>query len=413
MITSVLIFFIIALTIGLWAIDCDGVVKIEWLHYNIEINILFALCIIAIIFLCIILLVRLVFYIFQCFYSYKKHQQEKRIMLLDQGYMYLNCGNIEKADKCITKLHKFNHPSLFLLKGRFYFDNNKYALAEKYFTQFTQVVPIIDPALGIHLLNHINRIEDQSYQLTLFRKMLEVFYKQSWSAIFKLEICRISRDWNTAIEEMHKIIKLKINVPYDTQEMLCIFYYALAKQHYTYQKYDDALQVLDNIKHYSKYRIPIILLKAQLCVSTNKQRKAIQLLESEYRTNPHPDIANFYLEVMHHDSQAIHKLYNINNDYYFSTYLIAQDAINLGEYNIAMKYLNNVFNSKTYISLRFLMIKLKVLLQDHTELLYWTDKTMKDAIVDQYWQCKQCKCVPINWNYECDNCKGFNTIVWV
>ncbi|CAI27529.1 Hypothetical protein ERGA_CDS_00770 [Ehrlichia ruminantium str. Gardel] len=413
MITSVLIFLVIALTVGLWAIDCDGIVRIEWLNYNIEINILFALCIIAVIFLFVILLIRLVFYVCQCFYGCKKRRQDKRIILLDQGYMHLNCGNIEKADKCITKLHDFDHPSLFLLKGRFYFDSNKYTLAEKYFIQFSKVVPIIDATLGIHILNHIKQIEDQSKQLSLFRKMLEIFYKQAWSPIFKLEICCISRDWNSAIEEMHKIIKLKINVPYDTQETLCILYYALAKQYYTYQKYDDGLYVFDNMKHYSKHRTVITLLRAQLYINTNKKRKAIQLLESEYRISPHPDIAHLYLEIMHHDSQAIHRLYNINSDYYFSIYLIVQDALNLGEYDLAMKHLNNVFKSRTYLSLYFLMLKLKVLVQDYTELLYWTDKASKDAITDQHWQCKKCKCIPIHWNYECDNCKGFNTIVWV
>ena len=412
MITSILIFVIVALTIGLWVIDCDGLIRIEWLGYDIEVNILFTLFIVAFAFFCIVLLVKLIFCFLQCVYNCKRGWRDKKITLLEHGYMYLNCGDIEKVENCIAKLGNFKHPSLFLLKGRFYFDSKKYTLAERHFTEFTKVVSIIDASLGIHLLGLIIQIEDQIQQLSLFRKMQEIFYKQSWVAIFKLEICRISRDWSSAIEEMKKIIKLKISVPYNTQEMLNIFYYALAKQYYDSQKYEDGLKILDNIKNYSQHSTIITLLKAKFYISINKKRKAVNILECEYRTNPHPDIANLYLDIAQHNSYAIHKLYSFNTSYYFSIYLVAQDAITLGEYDAAMKYLSNVFKSKTYISLYFLMLKLKVLLQDYNELLYWTDKIAKDAIVDQHWSCKKCNYIPVCWHYECDNCKSFNTIVW-
>ena len=412
MITSVLIFVIVALTVGLWIIDCDGLIKIDWLGYDIEVNILFTLFIVAVGFFAIILLIKLIFCCLQCVYNFKKNWRNKKITLLEQGYMYLNCGDIERVESCISKLKNFNHPSLFLLKGRFYFDSKKYTLAEKYFTEFTKVVSVIDPSLGVHLLSVIKEVEDQVQQLSLFRKMLEIFYKQSWVAIFKLEICRISRDWNSAVEEIKKIIKLKIRVPYDTQEMLNVFYYALAEQYYDSQKYEEGLRVLDNIKNYSQHSTVITLLKAKFYISMSRKRKAIGVLESEYRSNPHPDIANLYLNITQHDSYAIHRLYSFNTSYYFSIYLMAQDSINLGEYDIAMKYLNNALKSKTYISLYFLMLKLKVSLQDYSELLYWADKIMKDSIVDQHWCCKKCKYVPVSWHYECDNCKSFNTIVW-
>ncbi|MGN7618917.1 MAG: hypothetical protein ACTJLM_03135 [Ehrlichia sp.] len=206
---------------------------------------------------------------------------------------------------------------------------------------------------------------------------------------------------------------MKVSMPYDTQEMLNVFYYALAKQYYDSQKYEDGLKILDNIKNCSQHSTVITLLKAKFYVSMQKKRKAVNVLECEYRTRPHPDIANLYLDVTQHDSYAIQKLYGFNPSYYFSVYLMAQDAINLGEYSAAVKYLNNVFKGKNYISLYVLMLKLKVLLQDYNELLYWTDKIMKDAIVDQHWCCKRCKYVTVHWHYECDNCRSFNTIVWL
>ncbi|ABD45233.1 tetratricopeptide repeat family protein [Ehrlichia chaffeensis str. Heartland] len=416
MITSVLIFVIVALTIGLWVIDCDGIIRIDWLGYDIEVNILFTLFVIAVVFLLLILLVRFIFCFSRCVYRYKRDLQNKKMVLLEQGYMYLNCGDVERVEKIIVKIGNFDHPSLFLLKGRVYFDTGKYILAEKYFTQFVKVVPVIDASLGIHLLNVIMQIEDQIQQLSLLRKMLEIFFKQSWSAIFKLTIYRISRDWGNAIEEMKKIIKLKINLPlpYNTQEMLNVFYYALAKQCYDIQKYDDGLRVLDNIKNCSQQcSTAVTLLKAKFYIDTDKKRKAVNILEHEYRINPHPDIANFYLDIMQHSSHAIHKLYSFNTGYYFSIYLIAQDAINSGEYDTAMKYLNHSFKTKTYISLYFLVLKLKVLSQNYNELLYWTDKIAKDAIADKYWSCTKCKYTPTCWHYECDGCKSFNTIIWV
>ena len=413
MITSLLIFVIVALTIGLWVIDCDGIITIDWLGYDIEVNILFTFFVVAVFLLVLILLIRLVFCLIQSLYRYRRDSQNKKMILLEQGYMYLNCGDVERVEKIITKLGSFDHPSFYLLKGRVCFDNRKYALAEKYFGQFAKIVPMIDVSLGVHLLSVISQEEDQIQQLSLLRKMLEIFYKQSWSAIFKLEIYRLSRDWSNAIQEIKKIIKLKVNLPYNVQDMLNIFYYALAKQCYDAQRYNDGLKVLDNIKNCQKYSTPIVLLKAQCYLNTDKKRKAVSILECEYRTNPHPDIANLYLDIMQHNSHAIHKLYSFNTEYYFSIYLIARDAINLGEYDAAVKYLNNEFKTQTYMSLYFLMLKLKVLSQDYNELLYWTDKIAKDAISEQHWSCTKCQCVSARWHYECDNCKGFNTIVWV
>ena len=414
MITSVLIFVVVALIVGLWGIDCDGIIRIDWLGYDIEINVLFTLFIVAVIFLLLILLIRIIFCLSRCVYKYGRNLQSKKMTLLEQGYMYLNCGDVKRAEKNIIKLGNFDHPSLFLLKGRVFFDNKRYTLAEKYFTQFTKVVSVIDTSLGIYLLNVIMQTQDQIQQLSLLRKMLEIFYKQSWSTIFKLEIYRISRDWSNAIEEMRKVMKLRINLPYNMQEMLNIFYYALAKQYYDLQKYDDGLKVLDNIKNCPQhYSTAVTLLKAQFYIDTDRKRKAINILEYEYRTNPHPDIANLYLDIMQHNSHAVHKLYGFNTGYYFSIYLIAQDAINLGEYDVAMKYLNHSFKTQTYISLYFLMLKLKVLSQDHSELLYWVDRITKDAIADKHWSCAKCKYTPTRWHYECDNCRSFNTIIWI
>ncbi|MGN7618916.1 MAG: hypothetical protein ACTJLM_03130 [Ehrlichia sp.] len=121
MITSILIFVIVALTIGLWVIDCDGLIKIEWLGYDIEVNTIFTLFIVAVVFFCIVLLVKLIFFFLQCVYNCRRRWRDKKIILLEQGHMYLNCGDVEKVEICVNKLGNFQHPSLFLLKGKILF----------------------------------------------------------------------------------------------------------------------------------------------------------------------------------------------------------------------------------------------------------------------------------------------------
>ncbi|QXK92263.1 hypothetical protein HL033_01765 [Neoehrlichia mikurensis] len=408
MITCILI-LIITITVGLWAINYESVFcKIEFLGYSVELNMLVILLLLSIIIFLLIALIRIILYVILRIYNVKLHFLQKEVDSFIAGNACLYFGEEREVKKYIKKLRgcddKFN-----LLKACLCFKIGQYEKAEKYFTCLVSKNSLPD-FLGLLLCSFVKREKDKYCQLQLLKKLNQIFIQQVWSVIFRIDAYCIEKKWNIVISELKYAIKFHLLLPYDAVKLLAVVSYAAADQCYRDEKYQEGLKILKYVKN--KYILFIAILKAKLYIKIDKKKKALALLEYQYKIDAHKDIAMLYLNISNDKNQAIDMLYKLSPDYYFSKYLIIQKLINLRQYNAALQYLNDALGKYKYVSFYLLMIQLYLNFYDNKESLCYFEE-LKNAVPDMHWCCTICNNVVQEWYYECEHCQAFNSIKWI
>ncbi|MFP3027638.1 MAG: tetratricopeptide repeat protein, partial [Wolbachia sp.] len=202
---------------------------------------------------------------------------------------------------------------------------------------------------------------------------------------FQIEHCILKEDWINAIFRLKEAVKFNIFLPFDHKEMFAVFYCALAKQYESKGNFKEAIKSLFRAQRYSAIFQPINYLKAELYIKLGKIRKASAVLEAEYAVNPTSQSAKMYINL---NSKGAERLYNLRPDYYFSYCLLALSSMSSGKYDLASQYLDTAMKKANYMSIYFIVIQLKVTLQEHDKVIYWLNKMGSEALPDPGWKCK-------------------------
>ncbi len=65
------------------------------------------------------------------------------------------------------------------------------------------------------------------------------------------------------------------------------------------------------------------------------------------------------------------------------------------------------------MSIYFIVIQLKVTLQEHDKVIYWLNKMGSEALPDPGWKCKNCNRELKQWDHKCSNCNSFNCVYYI
>ncbi|WP_198138897.1 hypothetical protein [Candidatus Neoehrlichia procyonis] len=406
-----MLILIIAIVAGLCSVNYEGMFcKIECLGYSIELNIVVMLFLLSIVIFLLIILARIITYIVLRVYNIKVYFLHKEIDSFITGSSYLCFGESHEVKRYVKKFKGFSN-KFNIFKACLYFKIGEYEEAEKYFALAPQAS--LNKFLGLLLLGFVKKEKSKYCQLQLLKKLNQVFIKQFWSVIFRIEICCIEKKWCAAIVELKYAIKSHVLLPYDAARMLAVVGYAAADQCYRNEKYREGLKILNDVESKCVKDLFITILKAKLYIKIDNKQKAINLLEHQYKVSAHKHVAILYLEVSDDKNQATDILYKISPNYYFSKYLMVQKSINLRQYNVALQYLNDALNKYKYISFYLLMIKLRLNLHDDYKESLWCFENLKNAIPDLHWRCTVCNCSVSEWYYECSYCQAFDSIKWM
>ncbi|BFD47636.1 MAG: hypothetical protein DMENIID0003_07100 [Wolbachia endosymbiont of Sergentomyia squamirostris] len=328
-------------------------------------------------------------------------------MLLFEAFFSIDLDNIENAQKLVKSLSE-ESDRLSLIK---LFNSGKtgnYSFFSNGLTNIANKNRNLALLLANKLIVHLKQ------EKVVFQKFIEYcsssINDKMLSIPFQIEHCILKEDWINAILRLKEAVKSNIFLSFDHKEMFAVFYCALAKQYESKGNFKEAIKSLFRAQRYSAIFQPINYLKAELYIKFGKIRKASAVLEAEYTVNPTPQSAKMYINL---NSKGAERLYNLRPDYYFSYCLLALSSMSSGKYDLASQYLDTAMKKANYMSIYFIVIQLKVTLQEHDKVIYWLNKMGSEALPDPGWKCKNCNRELEQWDHKCSSCNSFNCVYYI
>ncbi|MFP3023553.1 MAG: heme biosynthesis protein HemY [Wolbachia sp.] len=398
------IIFAFSFLFGIWVKVSGEVIKLELGNYTISIDLYFVILACVVLLFLLIAVVRFCSSISSTFASIKNRRRSREELLLFEAFFSLDLGNIESANKLIKNLNE-ESDKLSLVKlfhagkmGNYsFFSHNLTDIASK------------NRNLALLLVNKL--IVHLKQERSVFQKFIEYcsssINDKLLSIPFQIEHCVLQEDWMNAILKLKEAIKFNIFLSFDHKKTLAVFYCALARQCESKGNFKEAVKHLFKAQHHCAAFRPINYLKAELYIKLGKIRKASVVLEEEYTVNPTPQSARMYIEL---NSKGAERLYNLRPDYYFSYCLLALFLISLGKYDLANQHLDTAMKKANYVSIYLVMVRLKIMLQEYDQAIYWLNKMDSEAVPDPGWKCADCNKELKQWDYKCSSCNSLNCI---
>lgn len=401
------IIFALSFLFGIWVKVSGEVIKLELGNYTISIDLYFIIFTCVVLLFLLITLVRFFSSILSTFANIRNRRRDREELLLFEAFFSIDLNNIENAQKVVKSLNeKSDRLSLIKL-----FNSGKtgnYSFFSNGLTNIANKNRNLTLLLANKLIVHLKQ------EKVVFQKFIEYcsssINDKMLSIPFQIEHCILKEDWINAILKLREAVKFNIFLPFDHKEMFAVFYCALAKQYESKGDFKGAIKSLLRAQSYYATFRPINYLKVELYIKLGKIRKASAVLEAEYAVNPTPQSAKMYINL---NSKGAERLYNLRPDYYFSYCLLALSSMSSGKYDLASQYLDTAMKKANYMSIYFIVIQLKVTLQEHDKVVYWLNKMGSEALPDPGWKCKNCNRELKQWDHKCSNCNSFNCVYYI
>lgn len=401
------IIFAFSFLFGIWVKVSGEVIKLELGNYTISIDLYFIIFTCVVLLFLLITLVRFFSSISSTFANIRNRRRDREELLLFEAFFSIDLDNIENAQKLVKSLSE-ESDRLSLIK---LFNSGKtgnYSFFSNGLTNIANKNRNLALLLANKLIVHLKQ------EKVVFQKFIEYcsssINDKMLSIPFQIEHCILKEDWINAILRLKEAVKSNIFLPFDHKEMFAVFYCALAKQYESKGNFKEAIKSLFRAQRYSAIFQPINYLKAELYIKLGKIRKASAVLEAEYTVNPTPQSAKMYINL---NSKGADRLYNLRSDYYFSYCLLALSSMSSGKYDLASQYLDTAMKKANYMSIYFIVIQLKVTLQEHDKVIYWLNKMGSEALPDPGWKCKNCNRELEQWDHKCSSCNSFNCVYYI
>ncbi|WP_353280037.1 heme biosynthesis protein HemY [Wolbachia endosymbiont (group A) of Phasia obesa] len=401
------IIFAFSFLFGIWVKVSGEVIKLELGNYTISIDLYFIIFTCVVLLFLLITLVRFFSSISSTFANIRNRRRDREELLLFEAFFSIDLDNIENAQKLVKSLSE-ESDRLSLIK---LFNSGKtgnYSFFSNGLTNIANKNRNLALLLANKLIVHLKQ------EKVVFQKFIEYcsssINDKMLSIPFQIEHCILKEDWINAILRLKEAVKSNIFLPFDHKEMFAVFYCALAKQYESKGNFKEAIKSLFRAQRYSAIFQPINYLKAELYIKLGKIRKASAVLEAEYTVNPTPQSAKMYINL---NSKGAERLYNLRPDYYFSYCLLALSSMSSGKYDLASQYLDTAMKKANYMSIYFIVIQLKVTLQEHDKVIYWLNKMGSEALPGPGWKCKNCNRELEQWDHKCSSCNSFNCVYYI
>ncbi|MGL5029010.1 MAG: heme biosynthesis protein HemY [Wolbachia pipientis] len=401
------IIFAFSFLFGIWVKVSGEVIKLELGNYTISIDLYFIIFTCVVLLFLLITLVRFFSSISSTFANIRNRRRDREELLLFEAFFSIDLDNIENAQKLVKSLSE-ESDRLSLIK---LFNSGKtgnYSFFSNGLTNIANKNRNLALLLANKLIVHLKQ------EKVVFQKFIEYcsssINDKMLSIPFQIEHGILKEDWINAILRLKEAVKSNIFLPFDHKEMFAVFYCALAKQYESKGNFKEAIKSLFRAQRYSAIFQPINYLKAELYIKLGKIRKASAVLEAEYTVNPTPQSAKMYINL---NSKGAERLYNLRPDYYFSYCLLALSSMSSGKYDLASQYLDTAMKKANYMSIYFIVIQLKVTLQEHDKVIYWLNKMGSEALPDPGWKCKNCHRELEQWDHKCSSCNSFNCVYYI
>ncbi len=308
--TRVLFFFLVLALAGLgvvWIVDRPGEIAVTWQGYRIETTLAVAIgfvALAAIVLASLFLLLRFLFRLPSLLARRSaKRRRAKGYAALTRGMVAVGAGDAKLARRSAAEAHRHLEPEplTLLLAAQSAQLSGDRAGAESAFGKLAE-----DPStrlLGLRGLHIEAQRRGDAEAAIHFAQEAHKIAPLPWSAKAVLDHHAAKSQWEHALAAIESNIAAKLVDKKTGERQRAVLETAVALDKAT-QAPEEALRLARRALRRAPDLIPAVALAARLSARKGELRKAAKLIESAWQRQPHPELAETYLDLRPGDSNA-------------------------------------------------------------------------------------------------------------
>lgn len=307
----VLIFLLLlaAAALGIsWLANHPGEISLTWQGYNIQTTVAVATGIVA----AIALILALVFGLFGYLWNLpahlsqraKRRRKEKGYAALSRGMIAIGAGDAHVARRSAAEARKHleQEPLTLLLGAQAAQLSGDRAGAQVAFQKLTQ--DSTTRLLGLRGLHvEAQRRGDQDAALH-FAEEAHKIAPLAWSSKAVLDHRAAQGRWEHALDVLDRQIAAKLIDKETGERQRAVLETAIAQEKESQGEWEQALVLARKAQSRAPDLIPASVVLAQILTRRGELRKAAKIVEAAWDRQPHPELAEVYLDLRPGDSNA-------------------------------------------------------------------------------------------------------------
>lgn len=409
---TLLFFFVVAL-LGIWINSHSFAIDAKFLNYRVETTSAKLTLVVFVLGSFFYALVRLIGWIknspVNFARSLKKDRQKQAYRDLMQGFSALAGADVSYAKKLADRAEKAleAEPLVKLLQAQIAVVAGKPVDAEKYYAELAKTES--SRIVGYRgLISQALASNETERALKLAEDLQKLNPNSHWANGAIIDLALREQDWRKAEAYVEKARKADAITRDEAREKLAVIYYFYAKQMLGTNDSDRVIEHLHKALKYNSNFLPALILLAEIYLVTEEFKKAEKLIETVWKTQTHPMLAEVYEKICDKKNpekklKKFERLYKINSQDVDSVATYAAIAIKLKQPELAKQVLEKILQ-------KIETKKLCALMGMVDPQKNWNERE-KAAKADKNWVCELTGVQYANWQ-AFSGSGFFNTIVW-
>lgn len=412
----------IFLLTSLWFAENDGSIVIEWMGYNIQTSVAVAVLFFITTLIICTLFLQVILWIKSAPGRYKKALKERRLnnglMALTQGFAAIAAGDTKQALTLAKKAsHNLNNiPITKLLSAQTAQLEGNRELAKVHYTSMlddkeTEIIAIKG------LLIEAKQDNDLPKALFLAEKAYGLKPNTDWVILILIDLYKKLGKWNKAEEITKKALKYKLISNDAATRSLGLFAFAEYEEKLILENNSSNDHLIKKAYKLVPDLIPISTAYAKMLTRTGKTRKAVKILENQWRVTPHPYIAAAYMDIYAPETHEIRlekaeRLFQLSGEHQEGHAIFASVALDAGQTGIARKHLMAALSYGETRSICLMMADLETIEKaNYSSVHHWRERAIFANNL-AIWVCTNCGTKLYKWHINCDKCNAFDSMEW-
>jgi HemY protein len=339
---------------------------------------------------------------------------------LTKGLAAIAAGRPAEAGRYAVKARKAmgeNPMSQFLLAQSAHLSGDHKAAAEIYqaMTKTHDESAIIGYRGLILAALREGRTQDARQQV---RRLEQAKPDAPWLALVKFELAVKDGAWQTALECLEKIKKMKTVARAAIQRYEALLLVAQAKELLRMSQSKEALNYAEKAYKLAPSWVPAMLALTETQIAADYAKAAVRTIERAWPTTPHPQLLPLYRWALSDEKalgffKKIKQLTKNNPDDRHSLAALADAALKADLWGEARRYLMQLVNTGQAVQSSYQMLARLEVREAGNEraAAAWSARALS-APADPQWRCSSCGAVHEYWEVVCTQCGAFDAVDW-
>lgn len=420
--------FIFLLTLALtsftamWFIENDGSVTIRWLGYQIQTSMAFTMLASLMALVILTTLIRIFLWFrnlpkqFSDSASYKK--RNLGLTALSEGFAAIAAEDIRQAQKLSKQAVGYlgDIPLTRLLQAQTAQLEGNTALARDHYRAMledkkTEMIAIKG------LFSQAEHEGDMSRALELAEKAFALRPKDKDVILTLIHLYKMTKRWDMAETMVHRAAKLKFIPKEEAKRAYAVIALAQCQEMVEIGKTEQALVFAKRAFSTLPGFTPAALTYAGLLATSDHKRKALKILESAWKREPHPHIADAYMALHQGEPKEkllkqAERLLSFKPSQREGHIAVAKAALLAGLPGKARSHLRIALTTGENRSTCTLMAQAEEADGASRDTVNQWRQRAETCLADPTWICTSCGRTTPHWHAHCKGCKSVDAMVW-